>query len=409
MQLRKTPKDYQTLFLDMNSYFASVEQQVRPLLRGRPVGVTPYPGDTGCVIACSYEAKAQGVRTGDMVRDAKGKCPKIEIVEARPALYQIYHREIIKAIESCTSGIIALSIDEFAVKLSGNEVGYSASKNLALKIKKAIYDVGDWLKCSVGVGPNRFLSKVAAGSKKPDGLTILKLCELENFYKSIKLRDIPGINYQMEKCLARHGIYSAHDFYKLDQVAISKMLKHPGKVWYLRLHGFEVDDFEIVTKNCGHSHVLAPQLRNRESAMAVMEKLAHKTAYRLRRGGFTAGGVFVSIHFLRGGFYHQAKRVAPFSDTATLKEHIKNLLAGCDWREPILVAVSTFNLTRIKSGIQISIFPEIEKSRQISKALDEVNDTFGADTLYFASMQKGLHSAPDRIPFGRVRYDIKHF
>jgi DNA polymerase-4 len=408
MELRKTPKNYQTLFLDMNSYFASVEQQVSPNLRGKPVGVTPYPGDTGCVIARSYEAKDWGVATGDMVRDAKRKCPKIEIVEARPALYQIYHREILKAIESCTSNITPLSVDEFAVKLSGSEMSYQSSRNLALKIKKAICDVGDWLKCSVGVGPNRFLAKVAAESRKPDGLTIVKLEELDEFYKSIKLRDIPGINFQMEKCLARLGIYSAHDFYKKDQISISKMLKHPGKVWYFRLHGYEVDDFEIETKNCGHSHVLAPELRTKESAISVIEKLAHKTAYRLRKGGFLAGGVFVSIHFLRGGSYHQAKRVGPFSDTATLKNHIKNLLRGCDWREPILVAISTFNLVR-KQSAQISIFPEVEKSRQASKALDEVNDTYGADTLYYASMQKGLDSAPDRIPFGRIRYDIRNF
>lgn len=408
MRLRRTPKNYQTLFLDMNSYFASVEQQVRPNLRRKPVGITPYVGDTGCVIACSYEAKDWGVRTGDMVRDAKKKCPKIEIVEARPALYQIYHREILKAIESCTSNITPLSIDEFAIKLSGSEMSYQSSKNLALKIKKAIYDVGDWLKCSVGVGPNRFLSKVAAESKKPDGLTIIKLTELDEFYRSIRLRDIPGINFQMEKCLARLGIYSAYDFYKKDQFTMSKMLKHPGKVWYFRLRGYEVDDFEIETKNCGHSHVLAPELRTKEGAISVIEKLAHKTAYRLRKAGFLAGGVFVSIHFLRGGFYHQAKRVAPFSDTATLKSHIKNLLRSCHWQEPILVAISTFNLVR-KQSAQISIFSEVEKSREISKALDKVNDTYGADTLYFASMQKGLDSAPDRIPFGRVRYDIKHF
>ena len=409
MQLKNKPKDYQSLFFDMNAYFASVEQQVQPTLRGEPVGITPYTGGTGCVIACSYEAKDWGVGVGDLVREAKKKCPKIKIVEARPALYQLYHREILTMLESISPNATPLSIDEFVVKLTGSDMNFYNSKRMALDIKSKLKEIGDSLTCSIGVAPNMFLAKVAAESKKPDGLTIISLKKLDQFYRSIKLRDIPGINNRMERQLAQRKIQSPYQFFKTDFVTMSKILKHPGKVWWHRLRGYEVDNFEIKTQSCGHSHVLAPEFRTKEKAISVIEKLITKSAYRLRKQKFFARGVTVYIKFYNNKKFYKVKSCDQFSDTRTFKNYVMAMLKDCDFLEtPMMVAVSAFNLVR-NGREQISIFEEVEKSKEISKTMDKVNDQYGVETIYTGSSHLGLESAPDRIPFGKPRYDIQDF
>lgn len=408
IDLKNKPHDYSVLFLDMNAYFASVEQQVQPTLRGNPVGVTPYVGSTGCIIARSYEAKEWGVSVGDNVSSARKKCPKIKIVEARPALYQLYHKEILKVLKNNAPQVTPLSIDEFIIRLTGRDQTKVGSLKLADSIKIDLKNIADYMTCSVGIGPNYFLAKVAGESKKPDGTTLIELNNLEQFYKKLRLRDIPGINFRMERQLAERGIYSAYDFYSKNLTEISYLLKFPGKVWYYRMRGWEVDEFVIKNKTVGHSHVLPPELRTREKAISVLEKLATKVAYRLRREKLWARSVAVRISFLQGGGFAGYKHCALFNDTGSIIREINGIVAKCrDWRDPIYVAVNTFNLVQT-SNKQISIFPAIERSRAVSEALDKINDEYGAGTAFYASTFDGREAAPDRIAFGMPRYDIRH-
>src|SRR3990167_5849513 len=176
--MMRQPINYSNLFLDMNAFFASVEQQVQPSYRSRPICVAPYTGNTGCCIAKSYEAKGFGVQTGVSVGEAKKLCPQILILESRPELYMFYHREIVKVLESFSPFVQVLSIDEFNIRLTGLDQTYEAAVKMADDIKKTIRErVGDYLYCSVGIGPNRWLAKVAGELKKPDGLVVLILKE----------------------------------------------------------------------------------------------------------------------------------------------------------------------------------------------------------------------------------------
>lgn len=400
------PFDYSFLFLDMNSYFATVEQQVNPVLRGKPLVVTPYTGNSGCVIASSREAKELGIRVGFSVGEARRKYSEVIVVESRPALYMIYHEEIKKSLENFSPYALPLSIDEFKIRLTGSDRDREKALKLAGDIKKSIRKIGDYLTCSVGIGPSSFLAKVASERKKPDGLTLIELKNLAGFYRKLNLRDLPGINFAMDKQLAMREIYSCEEFFRKDLLSLSKMFGHFGKVWYYRLRGYEVDDFVSETKTCGHSHVLPPDLRTKEGAISVLEKLVSKVGYRLRRDKFVASGVFVSIGFTNRSKFHRAKRCPFFSDSRTLSTQVKEILKECkEWERPIYVAVSAFGLVRDR-GEQISIFADIEKSKMISKSLDKINDQFGANTIYPASLFGARNSAPDRISFGRPRYDI---
>ncbi|MBM2820464.1 MAG: UmuC protein, partial [Candidatus Berkelbacteria bacterium] len=293
------PKDFSNLFLDMNAFFASVEQQVQPTLRGKPICVAPYIGDTGCCIAKSYEAKKYLVQTGTLVGEAKKACPQIVIVESRPELYMFYHKQIVKALECFSPFLRVLSVDEFNIRLGGLDASYNEAVKMGKNIKKAIREkVGDYLTCSVGVGPNMWLAKVAGELKKPDGLVVLTLKELPALYRSLNLIDLPGINIGMIRQLQHRKIKTPYDFYLQNLHNLSRWFGHPGRVWYYRLRGFEVDDVKATTKSIGHQHVLAPKYRDWQSARRVLIKMAHKCAERLRKKNFWAGGVSINVRFL---------------------------------------------------------------------------------------------------------------
>lgn len=408
MSITTSPKDFQALFLDMNSFFASVEQQVQSTLRGQPVGVAPYMGDSGCIIAASKEAKAMGVKIG-RVGEMRKICPKIKIVESRPALYMIYHKEIKQVIESFTPYFEPLSIDEFILHLTPREQNYKTATELGQKLKQAIRErVGDYLTCSIGIGPSRFLAKMVGERKKPDGLTVVRLKDLKNFYSGLDLLDITGINYRMKAQLNFLGIDSPIDLFNLSFPRLRELLGHMGRLWYFRLRGYEVDDSPAGAKTIGHSHVLPPEYRTVKKAEAVIHKLIFKAGKRLRTENCWATGVSVCVGFINGANFHQSKKATRFCDNKSFSENIFSILRTCHWSgKPIYVAVSAFGLVKM-AGAQISIFSETEKSRRISKALDLINDQYGADTVFPASMFSAHDCAPDRIPFGKPRYEIIH-
>ena len=150
------------LFLDMNSFFASCEQQENPALRGQPVAVLPMMADTTCAIAASYEAKAFGIKTGTMVREAKQLCPALRLVQARPKLYVEYHHRILEAIETRIPIEDILSIDEVACRLDRVQREPEAARKLALAVKAAIREqVGACLTSSIGIASNKLLAKLA--------------------------------------------------------------------------------------------------------------------------------------------------------------------------------------------------------------------------------------------------------
>ena len=275
------------LFVDLNSYFASVEQEARPELRGRPVGVVPMMADTTVCIAASYEAKAHGVKTGTVVGEAKKMCPELVLVEARHELYVDYHHRIVEAVESCLPVTAVMSIDEMACRLMGRERPLLAAMELGRKVKRTIREnVGETLRSSVGLATNRYLAKVASDMEKPDGLVALPLDILPEALRRLELRDLTGIGARMEKRLNEKGIHTMDELLSLDS-------ERAGEVWgsvlgerlwhWLKGEDFDFDEAEHL-KSMSHQHVLAPEMRTQEKAWAVAHKLLHKAAMRLRGG-----------------------------------------------------------------------------------------------------------------------------
>ena len=163
------------LFIDCDSYFASVEQHLDPRLRGKPVGVAPVMAETSCCIAASYEAKAFGVKTGTRISDARVMCPGIAIVEAKPPEYIKIHHRIIEAVEDCIHVEAVLSIDEMWAWLPYNWREPEFVRGIGRKIKATVArDISPVIKVSVGAGPNKYLAKMASKMRKPDGLFLIE-------------------------------------------------------------------------------------------------------------------------------------------------------------------------------------------------------------------------------------------
>lgn len=418
------PKNNRVLFIDMNAFFASCEQQVRPELRGQPVGVAPYTGQTGCIIAKSYEAKAWGVKTGMSVGQARQTCPTIKIIESRPALYLVYHKEIVKVLESVNPIVKGLSVDEFALFLQGSDQTSHQAKQMAITIKSRVRrEVGDWLRCSAGIGPNIFLAKMAAEFKKPDGLTEITLGLLPIFYRTLSdLTDITGISIGMSRQLRRHNVRTPLYFYEATREDLRRWFGMIGLQWYYRLRGWEVDNNVHKNRMISHQHVLAPEYRSHARAYAVVIKLAHKAGQRLRATGFFARGVSVGVRFLEGGGWGDYIRCEPSQDQLTIHRLVNRLYYGFqnpksksqtpnkfrNSNHPLMVRVTLFDLER-SSAQPISLFKDDRKQRALSEALDQINDDFGSMTIHPASSLGTATAAPDRIPFGEVKYGIEDY
>lgn len=395
----------QSLFIDFNSYFASVEQELRPELRGKPVGVVPVMAETTCCIAASYEAKKFGVKTGTIVGDARRMCKDIILVEARPAVYVEMHNRLVQAVESCYPVAAVLSIDEMACQLTGKMQQREKALELAHKMKQTIArTVGTELRSSIGIAPNTFLAKIASDMQKPDGLVVIEPSELPQRLFGLTLRDIPGIGAAMEKHLNRNGI----DTVEAMCHAGPKKLRAAwggieGERMYRRLHGEQVWVPPTRKSTVGHSHVLPPEQRTEAAAFAVIHRLTQKAAVRMRSYGLLAAVFHVYVRYVNGLHWGKEMHFTPTDDTVQLLAALSAL-----WKDkpvigarPLAVGISLFKLTA-KEKSNLSLF-EQERSRDtLNSVIDSLNSRYGKNLVYFGGAHEALDSAPMRIAFNHI-------
>ncbi|MHB1959344.1 MAG: Y-family DNA polymerase [Acidobacteriaceae bacterium] len=413
------------LFLDLNSYFASVEQEKEPGLRNRPVAVVPLMADTTCCIAASYEAKAFGVTTGTLVGEAKRMCPGLVLVEARHELYVDYHRRVVEAVETCVPVSSVRSIDEMACELIGREQPLLAAMELARRIKAAIREqVGSTLRCSIGLAPNRYLSKIASDMEKPDGLIALTRDLLPHALLRLKLRDLVGIGSRMERRLNSHGVKSMEDLLALNAEQLGQAWGgvQGERLWHW-LRGEDFHDAELEhAKSIGHEHVLGPELRTLEGAYATAHKLLHKAAMRLRMQKLWAAGISLSLRFtvsknaatgkhgsgIPQQTWTEQLRLVECQDSQTLIEGLRKLWSmrpvGPLYEKPFLVSVTLINL--VPDALHtLSLFSALDREAsrdQLAATMDRLNRKYGTETLYFASMHLAKAAAPTRIAFHTI-------
>lgn len=425
------PDRFSFLHIDLNSFFASVEQQLHPEYRGRPLAVVPTMADTTCCIAASYEAKALGIVTGTQVGEAKKKCPGLILIEGDHTDYAKYSHAVKDAVELVCPVVKIPSIDEVICQLIGREREPARARAIALEIKQSIYrNAGEALRCSIGMAPNQYLAKIASDMQKPDGLIGLLPSQLPRAIAHLDLRSLPGVGARTEKRLNAKGITSMEQLLALDRNGMHKLW---DSVWGDRLYhwlrgGETGDDGALVSngiqKSLGHSHVLAPEYRSVTGAWAVAHKLLHKAAMRLRMEKFHTTALSFNIRFAltreqvaraeksrrhSSGIEHASwgmeARFRACNDTLTLLEALQGIWQQCprgpEQQRPFFLAITLHNLIP-ESELQQTLFPEPGNRNQLSATMDKLNLKYGHSKLHFAGMLPARESAPTRIAFTQI-------
>ncbi len=417
------------LFVDLNAYFASVEQQLQPRLRGKPVGVSPIDGPSGCCIAVSYEAKRVGVKTGMTVAEARVLCPDLQVAPARPEEYVRFHHNILAAVDTVIPVDRVFSIDEFSCKLLRGEREPEQAAAIARKVKAVIRrDVGDRLTSSVGIAPNRFLAKVATDMMKPDGLVIIQPHELPAKLYALKLIDLPGIGTKMNARLNAQGVHTVEQLCARTESEMQHLWHSIiGQRWYHWLRGEELDEFPTHKRSIGHQHVLAPQHREPGIARGVAIRLLHKAAARARHLGYLPQRMSMRVGIEEPRRYWNdqrraedaGKRPATWGGWGATSWHdtvhlpggvgdtlslIQQLARLWDKRPPgrvKFVDVTLHDLIAVKAAT-MPLFEHERNRMNLSKAMDEVNRKHGKNTVYAASMHAAKDAAKGGIAFSSI-------
>lgn len=407
------------LFADMNAFFATCEQQEKPELRGKPVGIVPLLADNACVIASSYEAKALGVKTGLLAHEARRICPTIHLQEANPKIYLDYHRQLEVLFEEMFPEPKALSVDEIACRLWANERSYSDEVNLARRLKRRIHDeIGEYMSCSVGLAPNCWLAKVSASLQKPNGLVLMRQEDLPHALASLKLTDLPGIARRMHKRLAAHGIHTVEQLYQAPRHVLKAAWGGVvGERWWFMLRGFEQADYSPLSfygqgpQNMGHSHVLGPNMRRLESARQIMMRLTMKAVDRMRRRDYMAQGLYINLELRNDQTFASITWGAKSEPRRPSGDHVTWLGTVNQLWDRMPVFAPGFRplhvsmvLTRLlpRSHVTGSLFEEDRRPERVSDTIDSANRRFGQGSVGLLSAYAPQWRAPERISFGKV-------
>jgi DNA polymerase-4 len=395
-----------SLLVDFNSYFASCEQQVRPELRGRPVGVVPMLADTTCLIAASYEAKKFGVKTLTNVAEAKAKIPDIALVVARHELYIDMHHRAVKAIDEIAPVRRVLSIDEMVCDLPAGYKTVPRAKLLAADIKAHLAaSIGECMKVSIGIAPNLFLSKLASDMQKPDGLVVLEEHDVPEKILHLDLRALNGVGKNMEVRLHKHGVRTMADLYAQTPEQLHTIWGGVGgDRFYRKLRGEEVVEPHNDMGSISHSHVLPPALRDRDSAFAVLNRLTQKAAMRLRKACHTTAHVAVKVKHLNAPSWECDTQVQATQDTRELLHALEQMWARYPLRRkavPLQVYVVFGGLVP-DSAQNFALFGEDPTKKRLNDAIDQLNTRFGKRAAYFGGAHRALDHGRLAIAFNHI-------
>jgi DNA polymerase-4 len=398
------------LTIDFNSFFASIEQQERPELRGKPVGIVPVMAETTGCVAISIEAKAAGLTRNGRVSEARKICPDLVVVEARPEVYINYHRRLRDVIASCTPDLTVQSIDEVTACVAGLITTRADAEKLARTIKaKITREVGPLLRSSIGIAPTWLLAKVASDMQKPDGLVILDDDDLPVRLLHLAPGDIAGIGPNIQRRLAEHGITTMEQLWAANTQVFRGVWGgvRGEQIWRL-LHGEDLPYFEQKSgQTIGHGNVLPPERRNHDAALAALHRLLQKAAMRLRHSQLYAGALSVSVDYVGDESWSDELTLTETQDTLRLTHALNDLWKRLPRKfarlKPLRVGVHLTRLIDLKLHTPDLFEEKTEKSRSdLFKAVDHLNKVFGKNTVYLGGAHGATKDAPMRIAFTRI-------
>ncbi len=439
---------------DLNSFFATAEQQANPKLRGRPIGVVKGEG-RACIIAASVEAKKLGIGTGSDSYEAKKLCPDIVLVPADFAKYEYISRRFIDICASYSPVCEAFSLDECFIDVTESERIFGNVFNIAYEIKRRLREVGDYLTCSVGISHNRLLAKLAGEQIKPDGLFwITDENKLEVLDRS-ELTDVCGLGFGLYRHLTMLGIDS---FPKLRSQSMEFLQKHFGPHWSVHLYNIcrGIDDAEVTAieaipdaKSVGRTYTTHRNLTKTEEIEALIRNLCEEAAFKARRMGLAGRYVGLSLrsgsaHFPPSRPIQRHSSVIPdlignletssvldsrfrgndnveeqsWWGHRTLKNYIDDgseffkycLAISKNWKTSNIRFCGVFlGMLAPKNTMPVPLFAKDRRREKLVSAQDFVNDKYGDYTVFPATLTKMPLIMPEVTGyFGDKSYRLKH-
>jgi DNA polymerase IV len=396
----------QWLFLDLNAFFASCEQQENPALRGKPVIVVQTLTDSACAIAASYAAKAFGIKTGTLVRDARRLCPAVIPVQANHRLYTDFHDRILNAVDTCLPIEKVMSIDEVACRLMGTERQVPVACELALKIKRALRaQVGECLTCSIGIAPNVFLGKVGSDLQKPGGLVVITPDKLPDILFGLELQEVYGIGARMEQRLNRAGIFTVAELWDASPLRLRQVWGGiNGVLFHQTLHGVDIQPpSSRFSKSIGHQHVLEPELRTSDGARNFAQHLLTKAAERLRRGDYYSSRLGVHLSWVGdlGGWWEETD-FHETRDTGFLLARLEEVWQRVPRKKPLSVGVVLLDLVPADQHQPDLFAADTDRRQKLSPLVDRINDRYGRCAIGFGLFPPDVRGFKGHAAFHRV-------
>ncbi len=368
------------LHLDLDAFYASVEQRDQPQLRGRPV-VVGGSVNRGVVCACSYEARHYGIRSAMPMARALQLCPHAVLRTPRMKLYRQVSREVFRVFGRYTDRIEPLSLDEAFLDVRGSLRLFGEAVDIAAKIRKEVRDELQ-LTVSAGVARNKFLAKLASAHGKPDGLYVVPEPP-DAFLLSLPLSRLWGVGPVTCRHLQEHGLTSVADLRRLGEAELVQIVGAAGKSLYHLIRGEDSRPVEVRAgcQSIGHEETFDRDLRNPQALHRVLLGLAEKVAARLRAGGMAAASVQLKVRYGDFSTVTRIRRVPePLDSALEILQVAESLLQRTEaaGRPVRLLGISLSHLQDALKG-QGDLFGQERKARQsaLDGALDSLRQRFG--------------------------------
>ncbi len=401
------------LHIDMNAFFASVEQRANPALRGRAMAVIGSE-HRGVILSPSYEARALGVRTGMTYGEAKAACPGLLLVPADPAKYSHTCEELIGIWRDFSPLVELFSIDEAFLDVTGCEDLFGDPVRIAIRIKERVWNEKS-LTCSIGIGPNKLLAKLGSDMQKPDGLVLISPEDVAEVLEDLPVKELCGIGPNLTRNLAAMGIRTCGE---LGRTPLEELVARFGVIGErLRDMGNGIDDDPVVplsrqheeaSKSIGHSMTLDEDC----SKVALIERhilqLSEKVGRRLRRGSYSGRTVCLTLRYADfHTFSRQRKLRHSVNHGLDIYAAARELLGELRLDQPVrLIGVSVSGLERNVS--QLLLFDTERRKRSISDAMDDINDRYGDFTVTWGTLAERFAHARVISPAWRPEGDRQY-
>jgi len=376
------------ILIDMDAFFASIEQLDSPSLRGRAIAVTNGKEGT-CIITSSYEARSYGIKTGMRLYEAKRLCPYLIQVPARPKRYAEVSSAIMNALTALTPDVEVFSVDEAFLDVTHCQLLFGEPVYIGQLAKKLVFEASG-LQCSIGVSGDKTTAKFAAKFQKPDGLTVIPPWESANRLKYVPVTELCGINRGIGSFLAKHGVNYCGDIEKLPISILAKRFGNIGRrIWYM-CQGRDPEQVHTKVphpKSMGHGKVMPPNTREEAVVETYLMYMCEKLAARLRNHHLQSQHFFAGVRSYEIGWLGSTgKTLQPTQDGKEIF-HLTQSLLHQAWQGEPVGQIQVTALDPRSGEYQLDLLAqETTKRNDINRVLDEINDRYGEFTIAPATL-----------------------